>query len=69
MLTLIRLMRVLALLVLTCLVLSLAVGIFRPETGAVEKIVLGLMIAGSLWLSLRISSLYARLQGAVLRRR
>ena len=54
---LVRLTRVLLLLVLVGLALSFVIAIARPETGPVEKLVLAALVAGSVWLAARVSTL------------
>lgn len=57
MLTLIRLTRVLTLLVLAVFVVSLIIGLAGSETGALEKIVLLVVIAGCVAAAAKVSSI------------
>jgi hypothetical protein len=55
MVVLIRVVRVLLTLSLAVLVLSLIIGVARPETGVVEKVVLIPLIVGCFWLGAKLS--------------
>jgi hypothetical protein len=61
--TLIRLLRVLALLVLTAVAVSLVTAMARPETGVLEKAVMVAMFVGVVAAAARVSSLALALQG------
>jgi hypothetical protein len=58
----VRAARVLVTLVLAALVVSLVIGIAKPETGAIEKAVLLALIAGCVLLAARLSSWSTRMQ-------
>ena len=59
---LIRVARVVLLLLLACLVVSLIIGLFRPETGLVEKVTLVALIAACFGLGAGLTTAAARLQ-------
>lgn len=54
--TLIRLARVLVTLALAALAISLVVGVMRPETGVLEKVVLFVLFAGCVFLAAKVST-------------
>jgi hypothetical protein len=62
MITLIRVTRVLVILVLASMTLSFVIGISRPETGAVEKVVMLGLIAACIFLAAKVTTLAASLQ-------
>ena len=62
MITVVRLARVAATLVLAAVVLSLVVGVARPETGALEKGVLLVLIAGCLVVAAYVQTWATRAQ-------
>src|SRR4051812_24674405 len=53
--TFVRAVRVVLTLVLVALVLSFIIGVARPETGILEKVVLVALIAGCVFLAARVS--------------
>ena len=62
MVSLVRLTRIVLLVVLAVVAVSLVIGLFRPETGPVEKVVLVAMFAGCFALAVGITSAATRLQ-------
>jgi len=62
--TLVRLTRVLLTLVLAIFIVSFIIGVARPETGVVEKIVLLALIAGCICLAARVSTWATRAASA-----
>ena len=62
---LIRLVRVLLILVLAVFAISSIVGIATPETGAVEKVVLGALFVGCVFAATQVTYLASRLQERV----
>ena len=62
MVVLVRVARIVLLLMLSAIAISLVIGLFRPETGPVEKVVLVAMFAGCFVLSAGITSAATRLQ-------
>jgi hypothetical protein len=57
MVTLIRLGQVLLILCLAVFTISLIVGLARPETGVVEKVVLVGLIAGCVYVAAKVTAL------------
>ena len=62
MVTVIHVIRVLLILALAFMTLSFVIGIGRPETGVVEKVVLGGLIAGCIFLAVKVTTLASNLQ-------
>ena len=60
--TLVRLARVLALLLLAFFTVSLVIGVGTSETGVIEKVVLLALIAGCVFLAAKVSALATRVQ-------
>ena len=58
----VRVARIVLLLVLSVTAISLVIGLFRPETGPVEKVVLAVMFAGCFALAFGITSAARRLR-------
>ena len=69
MVALVRVGRVLVILVLALLTISFVIGVGRPETGPVEKVVLLALVAGCVFLAARVSSWAADAQERLGRRR
>jgi hypothetical protein len=65
MLALIRVARIAALLVLAVAAVMLVIGLFRPETGGVEKVVLTALVAVCVAMAAGVRSAAARLQRRV----
>jgi hypothetical protein len=63
----VRVTRVLLILALAVLTVSLVIGLARPETGVVEKLVLVALIAGCVYLAAQVSSWSTRLQARLRR--
>ncbi len=68
MVALIRVARVALLLILAVIAVSLVIGIARPVTGGVEKVVLGTMFLGSLAVGTAVRAVAARLEVRAARR-
>lgn len=62
MVVLVRVARVALLLILAVIAVSLVVGMFRPETGVVEKVALAVLFAGCLAVGSAVRSVASRLQ-------
>jgi tryptophan-rich sensory protein len=60
MITLVRLARILVILLLATFTLTFVVGVARPETGVIEKIVLLGLVAGCVVLAAKVSPLASR---------
>jgi hypothetical protein len=58
----VRAARVLLTLLLAVLVVSLVIGVAKPETGIIEKAVLVALIAGSVFLAAQLSTWSTRAQ-------
>jgi|tagenome__1003787_1003787.scaffolds.fasta_scaffold20948182_4 hypothetical protein len=67
MITLVRLARVLCLLVLASLAVSLVISLGTSGTGAIEKVVLLVLIAGCVFLAAKASTLATRTQARLQR--
>jgi hypothetical protein len=65
--TLVRLARVLALLLLAVLAVSLVIGLGTSGTGAIEKVVLLALMAGCIYLAAKVSTFAARAQARLQR--
>jgi hypothetical protein len=68
MVALIRAVQIALLLMLSAIAISLVVGLFHPETGALEKVVLAAMFAGCFALAVGITSAATRLQRRLVHR-
>lgn len=67
MIILVRALRVLVTLALAALTLSLVIGLARPETGLVEKVVLVFLIVGCVFLAAKAATLSTRVQARLRR--
>ncbi|MCW2795627.1 hypothetical protein [Nocardioides sp.] len=67
MIMIVRLARILVILLLAAFTLTLIIGVARPETGAIEKVVLLGLVAGCVVLAAKVSSLASRAEGRLQR--
>ncbi|MCW2767978.1 MAG: hypothetical protein JWO11_3937, partial [Nocardioides sp.] len=67
MITLVRLARILVILLLATFTLTFVIGVARPETGAIEKLVLLGLVAGSVVLAAKVSTLASKAEGRLQR--
>ena len=65
MILIVRALRVLLTFVLAALVIASAIGVSRPETGVYEKLVLLVLIAGSIVLAAKFSTWSTRAQARI----
>ncbi len=63
--TLIRITRVSVLLVLAAVVVSLVIGVARPETGVVEKVLLVALIGACVYVAAKVTDWTTRLRERV----
>lgn len=66
MVTVIRLLRVFLTLVLAVITLSLIIGVARPETGPVEKVVMVALVAGCFVLAAKLATWSTRAQARLM---
>ncbi len=67
MITTVRLVRILVILLLATFTLEFVIGVARPETGAIEKIVLLGLVAGCVVLAAKVSTLATKAEGRLQR--
>ncbi len=63
--TLIRIARVLLILMLATIVVSLVIGVARPETGVVEKVLLVALIGACVYVAAKVTDWTTRLRERV----
>jgi len=66
--TLLHLARLLLILLLATFAISFVIGVGRPETGAIEMVVLLALIAGCMVLAVKVSTFATRAQERLQRR-